>query len=62
MTRTETICRMLRDVGIFMLGIAAVTVTVHYLFIRTDPMGEYQNAIFKSFTQDIQKNLAQSRK
>jgi len=53
---------MLRDVGIFMLGIAAVTVTVHYLFIRTDPMGEYQNAIFKSFTQDIQKNLAQSRK
>lgn len=62
MIRTETICRMLRDVGIFMLGIAAVTVTVHYLFIRTDPMAEYQNAIVKSFTQGIQKNLAQSRK
>jgi hypothetical protein len=53
---------MLRDLGIFMLGIAAVTATVHYLFIRNDPMAEYQNAIVKNFTQDIQKNLAQSRK
>jgi hypothetical protein len=46
---------MLRDVVIFMLGIAAVTVTVHYVFIRNDPMAECQNAIVKNFTQDIQR-------
>lgn len=62
MTRIESICRMLRDVGIFMLGIAAVTVTVYYVFIHTDPMTEFQRAMLKGVTQDHQKGLAQSRK
>jgi hypothetical protein len=62
MTRIETICRILRDVGIFMLGIAAVAVTVHYVFVRTDPKTEMQNAVYKSMTQEFQKNLVQNRR
>ena len=44
MTRIESVCRMLRDVGIFLLGVAAVTMTVHYLFIRVDPVADMQKA------------------
>lgn len=53
---------MLRDVGIFMLGIAAVVMTIHYLFIRSDPQTDMQNAVYKNMTQQFQRNLAQSRK
>ena len=53
---------MLRDIGIFMLGIAAVTVTVYYVFIHTDPMADNQRAIVKSMTQNVEKGFAQSRK
>src|SRR5262245_1403723 len=33
MTKFEITCRALRDLGIFMLGLAALTLTIHYLFI-----------------------------
>ena len=53
---------MLRDVGIFMLGIAAFTMTIHYVFSRADPQMELQNAVNKSFTQSFPRNLAQTRR
>lgn len=62
MTRIESVCRMLRDVGIFLLGVAAVTMTVHYLFIRVDPVADMQKAMFKNFTQSFEKQLAENRK
>lgn len=62
MARIETICRILRDVGIFMLGIAAVSMTAHYFFIRSDPQAEMQRAIYRSFTQGFEKTLAQGSK
>ncbi len=62
MTRIESVCRMLRDVGIFMLGIAAVTMAVHYLFIRVDPVTDMQKAIFKSMAKSFETSFAESGK
>ncbi len=62
MTRIESVCRMLRDVGIFLLGVAAVTMTVHYLFVRVDPVADMQKAMFKHFTEGFKKQLAENRK
>ncbi len=53
---------MLRDVGIFMLGIAAVTMAVHYLFIRVDPVTDMQKAIFKSMAKSFETSFAESGK
>jgi hypothetical protein len=60
MTRIESVCRMLRDVGIFMLGVAAVTMAVHYLFIRVDPVSDMQKAMFKNITKSFEKQLAEN--
>jgi len=53
---------MLRDVGIFMLGLAAVAVAVHCVFIRVDPVADMQKVMLMSFTQNFEKGFAQSRK
>ena len=62
MTRIESVCRMLRDVGIFMLGVAAVTVTVHHLFIRVDPVADMQKAMFKNMAKSFETGMAEGRK
>lgn len=53
---------MLRDVGIFLLGAAAVTMTVHYLFFRVDPIADMQKAMFKNMTKSFEKQLAENNK
>lgn len=53
---------MLRDVGIFMLGVAAVTMTIHYLFFRVDPVADMQKAMYKNITKSFEKQLAENRK
>ncbi len=60
MARLESICRVLRDLGIFLLGVAAISVAIDYLFIRPDPMRDMQKVITKSFTDDLEKSLKQT--
>jgi hypothetical protein len=60
MARLESICRILRDLGIFLLGVAAIALTIDYLFIHPDPMREMQRAVNKSFAESLGKNLNQS--
>jgi len=59
MTRLERIGRVLRDLGIFLLGIAAFTVAIDYLFIRSDPLRDMQRAMTKSFVDGMEKRLNQ---
>jgi len=60
MARLECICRILRDLGIFLLGVAAITVAIDYFFIHPDPMREMQRAVNKSFTEGLEESLRQS--
>ena len=55
MARLESLCRVLRDLGIFLLGIAAITLTIDYLFIHPDPMRDMQRVVNKSFAEGLEK-------
>jgi hypothetical protein len=55
MTRLERNCRVLRDVGVFLFGVAAIAVAIDYLFIRPDTMRELQKVFNRSFSEDLEK-------
>jgi hypothetical protein len=59
MARLEAICRVLRDVGIFLLGVAAITVAVDYVFIHPDPTRDMQRAMIRSFTEAMEERVKQ---
>ncbi len=62
MIKFESLCRALRDLGIFLLGVAAIAMTVHYLFIRTDFQTEMQKITEKHFLDGMKSSLAQEGK
>ena len=63
MTKIDTICRRLRDTGIFLLGSAAFCMTAHYIYTRTfSPEGRMQRAIEESFAKRLEKSLAEHPK
>ena len=63
MTKIDTICRRLRDAGIFLLGVAAVCLTAHYIYTRTfSPQGRMKRAIEESFAQSFEKSLVEQSK
>jgi hypothetical protein len=63
MTKIDTICRRLRDVGIFLLGVAAVCMTAHYLHLRHfSPEARMKRSIEESFAQVFEKPLAEQPK
>jgi hypothetical protein len=63
MTTIDTVCRRLRDVGIFLLGVAAVCMTAHYIYVRTySPEGRMKRAIEESFAQSFERSLAEHTK
>ena len=55
MARFESICRALRDLGIFLLGAAALLAAVDYFYLHPDPTREMQKAMYKSFAEGFQK-------
>jgi hypothetical protein len=57
MARFESICRVLRDLGIFLMGVAAITVAVDYLFIHPDPMRDFQRGMNGAFMESLQKQI-----
>jgi hypothetical protein len=59
MTQLESVCRVLRDLGIFLMGIATIIVAIDYLFIRPDPVRDMQRVLYRSFTEDLEKRLKQ---
>ena len=62
MRQIEKVCRMMRDVGVFLLGIAAVTLTVHHLFFRTPtPQEEMQRVVQQHFIQGFEQSLAKDK-
>jgi hypothetical protein len=54
MSRLERICRILRDLGIFFLGVAAIIAAVDYFFIHPDPMRDIQRTMNKSFIDALE--------
>jgi hypothetical protein len=59
MARWERICRILRDLGIFLMGVAAIAVAADYLF-HPDPMRDMQRAMTKSFVEGLERPHKQS--
>jgi hypothetical protein len=63
MKRFEITCRALRDLGIFLLGAAAIMVAVDYLFVHPNPERDLQKAMYQAIAQGIQSDAKQpSRK
>jgi len=62
MRQIEKVCRMMRDVGVFLLGIAAVTLAVHHLFFRTPTsQEEMQRVVQRHFIQGFEQSLAKDK-
>jgi hypothetical protein len=60
MTQIDTICRRLRDIGIFLLGVAAVGMTAYHIYVRTcSPESRMQRAIQETFARSFEKSLAE---
>lgn len=63
MSKIDTLFRRLRDVGIFLLGVAAVCMTAYYIYVRTcSPEARMKRAIDESFAQSFEKSLAEQSK
>ncbi|KAF0179395.1 MAG: hypothetical protein FD161_1494 [Limisphaerales bacterium] len=63
MNMIDTTCRRLRDIGIFLLGVAAITMTVHYIYAwKTSPEQEMKSLIQGHFYREMQKAFAESAK
>lgn len=57
MSKADTLFRRLRDTGIFLLGVAAVCLTAHYIYSRTfSPEGRMKRAIEESFAQSFEQS------
>ena len=56
MNRLESVCRVLRDLGIFFLGVSVITVAIDYLFIHPNPLREMEQMITKSYIEELQQN------
>jgi hypothetical protein len=63
MMKIDTICRRLRNVGIFLLGVAAVCLAAHYIYTEAySPERRTNRAIEELFAQGMEKALAQQAK
>ena len=56
MAKIDTICRRLRDIGIFLIGVAAVVSCAYWIYeCSNSPEREMQRAMQKAFSQGIDK-------
>ena len=63
MTTLDIICRRLRDVGIFLLGLAAAGLVAQYIYVSNfTPEKKMERAIQAMFTAGFEKALAQQSK
>lgn len=63
MNTIDTACRRLRDIGVFLLGVAAVTMTVHYIYAwKTSPERVMQSWMQGHFTRELDKAFAERGK
>ena len=64
MIRYERICRMLRDIGIFMFGIASLCASLQYCFVHLRAEREMQQAMERFLRRDVgdsRENKEESR-
>ena len=60
MTNIDTICRRLRDTGIFLIGLAAIGLTAQYIYSQTlSPQARMKRTIEESFAQGMEKAFAE---
>jgi len=61
--KIDIICRRLRDVGVFLIGMAAVVSCAYFIYERLhSPQREMERAFHRAFTQGFQQSLANSPK
>jgi len=56
MNQAEQISRILRDIGVFLLGLAAIIFVIHFAFFRKDPEAEMRKAAMESFSQALKQH------
>jgi hypothetical protein len=52
-------CRALRDLGIFLLGIAALLAVLDYFYFHPDPTREMSKAIYKMYADGFSKSVSE---
>ena len=62
MSRFESLCRSLRDLGIFFLGIAAIIAAVDYFFIHPDPMRSMKKEMSEMTLEHYKQGMMQRDK
>lgn len=63
MNKIDIICRRLRDIGVFFLGVAAIISSSYLIYERThSPEREVQRAMQRAFTQGFEQSLAAGQK
>jgi len=56
MNQIESISRVLRDIGIFLIGLAAIIFVVHFVFIRKDPQAEMMKVMQENMTRALKES------
>lgn len=60
MNTIDTVCRRLRDIGIFLLGVAAVTLTIHYIYDYVySPTRQAERLGMRLATESFEKAFAE---
>jgi hypothetical protein len=63
MNKIDTFCRRLRDVGVFLIGVAAVASCAYFIYDRAhSPQRKMERAMQRAFTQGFEQALADGKR
>ncbi len=62
MNQAEQISRILRDIGVFLVGLAAIIFVIHFAFFRVDLENEMRKAALQSFQEVVNQRSAPVKK
>ena len=57
MAKLESVCRVLRDLGVFCLGVAAIMMAIDYLFIHPNPQCAMEKVMTQYYIDGLEKSL-----
>jgi hypothetical protein len=63
MTKIDIICRRLRDIGVFCIGVAAIVSSAYFIYDRAhSPQRDMERAMQRAFTQGFEQSLSAGQK
>lgn len=62
MTENNDLFRKLHDLGVFLIGLAAIITCVYFVFLREDPYRDMKKAMTQSFVDGMKKGHLEENK